>query len=40
LDLPENSLSTKLQKTMNMSELGEELQKISAEFQLPPELLE
>jgi hypothetical protein len=40
LDLPPNTLSTSVKRTMNMSEIGEELNKIGSEFQIPPELME
>jgi len=40
MDLPPDTLSTSLRTTMDMDELGSELTRISAEFKLPPELLE
>lgn len=39
MDLP-SSTSTSLNTTLNMADLGSELKRLSAEFKLPPELLE
>jgi len=40
MDLPPETLSTSLNTTMSLDELGSELAQFSAEFKLPPELLE
>jgi len=40
MDLPPDTLSTSLNTTMSLDELGSELTRMSAEFKLPPELLE
>jgi hypothetical protein len=40
LDLPKDSAKGSINTTMNLSDLGTELNKLSSEFKIPPELLE
>jgi hypothetical protein len=40
LDLPKDSAKGSIKTTMNLSDLGNELNKLSTEFKIPPELLE
>jgi hypothetical protein len=40
MDLPGDPMSTTVQASMDLNELGEVLQNCSTEFTLPPELLE